>query len=103
MTLRNFGADSEGLARPEIVARTIEQISSPLTLPNIAKQKDRQGRDGSFVSNPHGTTLDDAQFSKLSQLSLQGQMKWIYANHSVNWNSKFPCTSFWPLALPAVC
>lgn len=45
------------------------------------------------MSDPHGTTLDNAQFSKLSQLSLQGQMKWIYANRSVNWNSKFPCSS----------
>ena len=70
---------------------------SPLTPGNIAKQKDPQRRDEGFVSDPRGTTLDNAQFSKLSQLSLQGQMKWMYANRSVNWNSKSPCT---PLLAP---
>lgn len=75
--------------------KTTEQISFSTHAPQYCKTKGSsvEGWE-SFVSDLHGTILEDAQFSKLSQLSLQGQMKWIHANHSVNCNSKFPCTSW---------
>ena len=44
------------------------------------------------MSDLHGTTLDNSQFFKLSQLSLSS-MKQIYENNSANWNIKCPCTS----------